>query len=89
MYSCKKVSQLKCEAEVRKLSISEKMGLAMHMLLCAGCKKIEKQMDFIRKASYQLGKYHLSEKECSHCLSDQAKNRIATAMDTQRQDPDK
>lgn len=87
MYSCKKVSELNSQAEVRKLTLTERLGLKFHMLICVGCKKIEKQMHFIRQASKTMGQNHLST-DCRHCLSDNAKQRIGNAISKQsEQDP--
>ncbi len=50
MLSCKEVTHLLSEAQDRKLSMSEKVNLEMHLAMCKGCKNFKSQMSFLREA---------------------------------------
>lgn len=50
MLSCKEVSHLLSEAQDRKLNLSEKMHLEMHLAICRGCRNFKEQMNFLREA---------------------------------------
>lgn len=48
MVSCKETTQRLSEAKDRKLSLSEKLQLKMHLAMCGNCRNFSKQMDFLR-----------------------------------------
>jgi predicted anti-sigma-YlaC factor YlaD len=50
MLSCKEVSHLLSESQDRKLNLSEKMHLEMHLAICRGCRNFKEQMNFLRQA---------------------------------------
>lgn len=50
MLNCKEVTRLLSEAQDRKLSVSERLKLEMHLAMCRGCSNFRKQMDFLRAA---------------------------------------
>lgn len=50
MLSCKEVTQLLSQAQDRKLSMSERLRVTMHLAMCRGCTNFRKQMDFLRLA---------------------------------------
>ncbi len=50
MLSCKEVTHLLSEAQDRKLTLSEKMHLEMHLAMCKGCSNFKGQMKFLREA---------------------------------------
>lgn len=50
MLSCKEVSHLLSESQDRKLNLSEKMQLEMHLAICGGCRNFKEQMNFLRQA---------------------------------------
>ncbi|MDP1606547.1 MAG: zf-HC2 domain-containing protein [Rhodocyclaceae bacterium] len=50
MLSCKDVTHLLSEAQDRKLALSERLSLEMHLAMCKGCANFKKQMSFLRKA---------------------------------------
>ncbi|MGA9396405.1 MAG: zf-HC2 domain-containing protein [Azonexus sp.] len=47
MLTCKNATQLLSEAQDRKLGLSEKMQLELHLALCKGCKNYGNQMKFL------------------------------------------
>lgn len=50
MLNCKDISRLLSESQDRKLSVSERLQLEMHLAMCKGCANFRKQMDFLREA---------------------------------------
>ncbi len=50
MLSCKEVTHLLSEGQDRKLTISEKVHLEMHLAMCRGCTNFKSQMSFLREA---------------------------------------
>lgn len=50
MLSCKDVTHLLSEAQDRKLALSERISLEMHLAMCKGCTRFKKQMSFLRTA---------------------------------------
>ncbi len=50
MLKCKEVTQLLSEAQDRKLTLSERLQLEMHLAMCGGCKNFKEQMAFLRQA---------------------------------------
>lgn len=50
MLSCKEVTRLLSESQDRKLTLSEKMHLEMHLAMCKGCSNFKGQMNFLREA---------------------------------------
>lgn len=52
MLSCKQVTHLLSEAQDRQLSMTERLPLKMHLLMCQGCRNFNRQMDFLRVASH-------------------------------------
>lgn len=50
MLSCKEVTRLLSESQDRKLTLSEKMHLEMHLAMCKGCSNFKGQMSFLREA---------------------------------------
>ncbi|HCY16658.1 MAG: hypothetical protein A2Z93_14945 [Curvibacter sp. GWA2_64_110] len=51
MLKCKEITHLLSEAQDRELSVTEKLPLRMHLLMCQGCRNFKKQMAFLREAS--------------------------------------
>jgi predicted anti-sigma-YlaC factor YlaD len=50
MLKCKEVTHLVSEAQDRKLTVSERLQLEMHMAMCSGCRNFKNQMAFLRQA---------------------------------------
>lgn len=50
MLSCKDATRLLSEAQDRKLGLSERMSLEIHLAICHGCNNFGKQMRFLRQA---------------------------------------
>ncbi len=54
MLSCKEASRLMSEALDRKLAVRERIALRMHVVICAGCTRVEKQLAFLRQAVAEI-----------------------------------
>lgn len=50
MMNCQQATRLISESQDRTLSLSEKMTLKMHVLMCAGCKNFSLQIPFLSQA---------------------------------------
>jgi len=50
MLSCKEITHLLSESQDRKLNLSEKFHLQMHLAMCKGCKNFKNKMNFLRAA---------------------------------------
>jgi putative zinc finger protein len=53
--SCKEATRLASQGLDRKLRFSERVRLAAHLAICAGCTNFSRQMQFLRKAVQRLG----------------------------------
>lgn len=51
MPSCAESTRLMSEAQERPLTRGERLALRWHLLLCAGCRRFERQLDWLRRAS--------------------------------------
>jgi len=51
MISCKKASRLASEQLERTLTLHERFLLHLHLVYCAGCRRMEKQFVFLRDAT--------------------------------------
>lgn len=64
MISCKKASFLISKSEERKLTLGERMHLAMHLSMCKFCKAFEKQSAYIsRQVKYFISSAELTPKD--------------------------
>jgi hypothetical protein len=56
MLSCKDASMLMSQALDRRLSLQERISLRLHLAICEGCRRFERQMVFLRAACKDLFK---------------------------------
>jgi hypothetical protein len=54
--SCKEAARLLSEAQDHDLGTAERARLRLHLAVCAACRNVEQQFDFIRRAMRRLGK---------------------------------
>jgi hypothetical protein len=54
MLSCKETSRLMSEALDRKLAMRERIVLRLHVTVCTACKRVEKQLRFLRRAVSEI-----------------------------------
>jgi predicted anti-sigma-YlaC factor YlaD len=50
MLSCKEAGMLLSQALDRRLSLRERLALRLHLAICEGCRRFERQMAFLRTA---------------------------------------
>lgn len=48
--NCRQVTRLISEGQERELSLSEKVSLKMHLMMCSGCKNFSLQIPFLSQA---------------------------------------
>ena len=57
--SCKEASRLMSQAQDRELSLGERASLQAHLAICRGCRAVNAQFQFLRRAVRHL----LSERD--------------------------
>lgn len=62
MYSCRQITQLVSDGMDRKLSLSERLQIRVHFLVCGACVNFEKQVQAIRGFSRAMLQ-HLPERK--------------------------
>jgi hypothetical protein len=55
--SCRDVTRLVLEGEDRRLRLSERLGVRVHMLMCKACPKFAQQVQFMRGAMGRWKQY--------------------------------
>ena len=50
MLDCKQTSELLSQGQDRPLTAGEALRLRLHLLLCRGCRRFSRQLDFMRAA---------------------------------------
>ena len=51
MLSCKEATELISQGMDRRLSLAERFGLRLHLLICRGCRTTDRHLVFLREAS--------------------------------------
>ena len=54
MLSCKEVTRLVSQRQDRSLGFRERVALGVHFAICRGCRNVEQQLDFLRRAMARL-----------------------------------
>jgi hypothetical protein len=87
LYTCKEVTQLVLERQVRALSWRERLGVRLHLLICDACTRFERQMQFIRTALRRYTQRHdIAAQDMA--LTPASKDRIRRRLrDTQPTQP--
>lgn len=50
MLTCKEASRLMSSRQEQTLGVAERAALALHLVACRACRKVEAQMAFLRRA---------------------------------------
>lgn len=75
IFSCKKITGMISESMDRKLPLSKRMGIRVHLMMCKFCKRYQQQLIFIRE-TLRLGR-ESSDRDCSFSgLSTEGRKRI-------------
>ncbi len=91
MLDCKHASRLVSQSMDRRLSLRERLGLRLHLLICDACTQFSKQMALLQQAARQWRSRIEDDTRVS--LPDDARQRIAAAVALKaesqaRQNPD-
>lgn len=93
MLSCKQASHLLSQSCERRLSLRQRLGLRLHLLMCRACRQFEQQLRLLRQWAGQYGARIVNDPRLR--LPDDARGRIAHALQQQecsnesaRQNPD-
>ena len=64
MLNCRSTTRLVSEAQERRLTVRERMGLGFHLMMCSGCRNFSEQIPFLRQAmrAFAQGKDEQSAK---------------------------
>lgn len=55
MLSCKRATELMSQEQDRALTVSERIGLRLHVWICAACNQYRRQMSVLRAACRRFG----------------------------------
>lgn len=51
MLNCKQATELMSMRMDKELSMPQRIGLRLHLMMCKGCRNFSGQMDFLRQVS--------------------------------------
>lgn len=54
--NCREATRLMSESQERKLSVSDRMSLQLHVMMCSGCHNFKQQMGAIRSRAREYAK---------------------------------
>ncbi len=80
MLSCKQTSELVSKGLDKHLTITERLGVRIHLLMCRACTQYEKQLRFIRRATRRLSQGTEHGDQAATPLSPEARERIKNAL---------
>ena len=81
--SCKEVTRLQSAALDRKLTLLQRLGLRIHLVLCKWCRRYGKQITFLRSATQRCAEdEQLSPPQV---LPSEARERIKRRLRTDRE----
>lgn len=80
MLSCKQTSQLLSQSLDRKLSLRERIGVRLHLLICDVCARFVMQLEMMRH--YLRHMRDEAEQDESVQISAEAKARIAESLES-------
>jgi hypothetical protein len=55
MLSCREATELMSQEQDRPLTLGERVGLSLHVLICAACTNYRQQMSVLRAACRRFG----------------------------------
>jgi hypothetical protein len=80
--ACREASRLQSEALDRKLSVPQRFGLSLHLLVCKWCRRYGKQIRFLREAAQEHPE-NLAD-AVPQTLSAEARERIKQRLKSDR-----
>lgn len=63
MDNCRQITQLLSEGMDRPLTLTERLRLRFHLLLCSGCANFARQMQVLRNVARRFGERHAPDKD--------------------------
>jgi len=82
--NCKETSLLVSEAQDRRLTWAERVGVRLHLWICAQCRRYERQLRWLNGLRGRLEQ--VPEEMSDTELSPEAKSRIRAAIEAHRED---
>lgn len=79
--NCKHASQVLSQSFERRLSLGERLGLRLHLLMCDACTQFARQVTLLRQAIQRLVTRIGHDQQLR--LSEEARERIAKALNDQ------
>jgi len=79
MFNCKKVTRLLSESLDRNLSLYQRMGMRIHLMMCKFCSRYKEQLLFLRKTA-RLYSENSEDSDLSIQLSSEVGKRIKESM---------
>jgi hypothetical protein len=58
--SCKESTRLVSQGLDRELAFGERVALRVHLVICLGCRRAGRQMEFLRKAVRELAEIDIT-----------------------------
>lgn len=55
MLSCRQATELMSQEQDRQLALSERIGLRLHVWICAGCSNYRRHLGVLREACRRFG----------------------------------
>jgi predicted anti-sigma-YlaC factor YlaD len=84
MASCKEASRLASDSLNRRLTLRENLALRTHLFMCAACRRFEKQIAFLHRATARIG---ATDAGAPLSLPSTARERIAQRIQQTDQPP--
>ena len=81
--SCREAARLQSIAFDRKLTLRQRFGLRVHLLLCRWCRRYGKQIKFLQDAAHEHP--HEMVEPAPQRLSDEARDRIKKKLQAEGQ----
>jgi hypothetical protein len=82
MLTCKEASERVSQSYERRLTWGERLGLRLHLVICAACARFARQVRFLHAAARAFGTTG-AKLAMTQGLTAQAKQRIADALKRQ------
>ncbi|MBU1190152.1 MAG: zf-HC2 domain-containing protein [Gammaproteobacteria bacterium] len=79
MLTCKEASRLISEGQERELALLERLGLRLHLWMCARCRRFEQQILLLRRALRRMTTESEMETQ-TPTLTPEARERIHKAI---------
>ena len=57
--SCRETTRLVSQGLDRELAFGERVALRVHLVICLGCRRTQRQMQFLRRAVRELVEFDL------------------------------